>query len=195
MTTITQSITSIAPAANPATMTKEVFSTTAAANVISIVAMTPEINTWAGQANTVAGEVNANAATATTQAGIATTQASNAAASAASALTAPGTSATSTTSLLIEAGSKIFTIQTGKAFTLGQTLIAASNANPAVDYMWGAITAHNSGTGSLTISVAVAGGSGTHTDWTIGLSSNPAASAAIITAGAYQITYSLYGGL
>lgn len=82
MTTVTQNITSIAPAANPSSMTREVFSSTAAANVISIVAMTPELNTWAGQVNTVAGEVNANAATATTKASDAAASAAAAAASA-----------------------------------------------------------------------------------------------------------------
>lgn len=78
MTTITQVITALPTAPDPATMTPVVFSTTAAASVLAQKAMTPELNTWAGQANTVAAEVSANAATATTQA-------ANAAASAAAA--------------------------------------------------------------------------------------------------------------
>ncbi len=49
--TITQTITSIAPAANPATMDRATFSTAAAANVLGIVNMTTELNTWAGQVN------------------------------------------------------------------------------------------------------------------------------------------------
>lgn len=194
MTTITQIVTTLPAAPDPATMTRDQFNTAAAAYVIAQKAMVPELNTWAGQVNTVGGEVNANAITATTQAGIATTQAAAAASSAASALAAPGTSATSTTSLAIAAGNKSFTIQTGKAFTVGQALVAASDANPTVDYMWGAIASYNSGTGALVLSVSVAGGTGTHADWTIGLSSNPAASAST-SASVQQMTYSLYGGL
>ena len=91
-----------------------------------------------------------------------------AAASASSALNAPGTNATSTTSLAIGTGSKAFTIQTGKAYVVGQTLVAASAADPA-NYMTGQVTAHNSGTGALTILVSQTGGSGTKTDWVISM--------------------------
>ena len=91
-----------------------------------------------------------------------------AAASASSALNAPGTNATSTTSLAIGTGSKAFTIQTGKAYVVGQTLVAASAADPA-NYMAGQVTAHNSGTGALTILVSQTGGSGTKTDWVISM--------------------------
>jgi hypothetical protein len=51
--TITQTITSIAPAANPATMDRDTFSTTAAANVLAISNMTTELNTWTGQVNAI----------------------------------------------------------------------------------------------------------------------------------------------
>lgn len=118
----------------------------------------------------------ASASTATTQAGIATTQAGNAltsannsAASASSALNAPGTSATSTTSTAIGTGSKTVTIQTGKAYAVGQTVVLASAANVA-NQMIGQITAHNSGTGSLTVNVSAIGGSGTFADWVVSLS-------------------------
>ena len=90
-------------------------------------------------------------------------------AAAASAIAAPGTSATSTTSLAIGTGSRVFTIQTGKAFVVGQFVIAASAANVS-NYMFGQITAHNSGTGQLTVNVTAVGGSGTLADWSIGLS-------------------------
>ena len=111
----------------------------------------------------------ASASTATTQAGTATTQAGNAATSASSALNAPGTSATSTTSTAIGTGTKTVTIQTGKAFAVGQTVVLASAANVA-NQMIGQITAHNSGTGSLTVNVSAIGGSGTLADWIVSLS-------------------------
>ncbi|MFN3858105.1 MAG: hypothetical protein ACK4RV_10165 [Caulobacter sp.] len=96
-------------------------------------------------------------------------QAEAAAASAASALNAPGTNATSTTSLAIGTGTKAFTIQTGKAFSIGQVMVAASAADPS-NQMTGIVTAHNSGTGALTLDVSDTNGSGTYADWTLSLS-------------------------
>jgi len=83
MTTITQTITTLPTAPDPATMTPTEFSTAAAAYVLAQKAMVPELNTWAGQVNTVGGEVNTNATTATTQASNASASASAAASSAA----------------------------------------------------------------------------------------------------------------
>ncbi|MBY8826128.1 hypothetical protein [Sphingomonas colocasiae] len=85
------------------------------------------------------------------------------------AYTADNYNATSTTSLAIGTGSKVFAIQTQKIFQVGQFAIAASNADPA-NYMYGQVTAHNATTGSLTINVSYTGGSGTKTDWRIALS-------------------------
>lgn len=180
MTTITQVITALPTAPDPATMTRDEFSTAAAAFVLAQKdALRPEINTWAGQANTVAGEVNTNAATATTQAGIATTQAgiattqaSNAASSALTAINAPGTSATSVTSDAIALGSTTITIQTGKALVVGMFVIQARTAAPS-DYMIGQITAYDSGTGVLTHNVLKVGGSGTYAAWTVSLTAEP----------------------
>ncbi len=88
---------------------------------------------------------------------------------AASALSAPGTNATSTTSVAIASGvDKTFVIQTGKAYVIGQTLNAASAANPA-NYMAGQVKSYNSGTGSLVIAVSQIGGSGTFADWVISM--------------------------
>lgn len=98
----------------------------------------------------------------------ASANATAAAASASSAVNAPGTNATSTTSLAIATGSKTFTIQTGKAYVIGQTLVAASAADPS-NFMAGQVTAHNSGTGSLTLNVSQVGGAGTKTDWVISM--------------------------
>lgn len=140
--------------------------------------------TFATETNTVAGEVNTNATTATTQAGIATTQAGNAAtsasnallsenaaaASALTALNAPGTSATSTSSLTIGTGAKSLTIQTGKSIVVGMTLVIARTSAPTTTRMSGVVTSYDSGTGALGVTVDSVTGSGTHTDWTISLS-------------------------
>lgn len=108
---------------------------------------------------------------ATYSAGRATAAAASAvssAASASSALNAPGTNATSTTSLLISVASKSLTIQTGKAYVIGQTLNIASAANPA-NFMAGQVTAYTSGTGALVVNVTQVGGSGTYTDWVVSM--------------------------
>jgi len=196
VSTITQNITSIAPAANPATMDRTTFSNTAAANVLGISGMTAELNTWAGQTNTVKGEIVADAATATTQAGISTTKAlesSNsaaaavvskdaAAASAAAAVVSKDAAAvsaaqaaasaaalagTSATSLLIAIASKVFTTQAGEAYTAGNWITATSAANLA-NWMYGQVVSY-SGT-TLTVDVQVIGGSGTYADWNLGIS-------------------------
>ena len=140
--------------------------------------------TFATETNTVAGEVNTNAtnaatsaSTATTQAGTATTQAGNASASAAAAsasaltaLNAPGTSATSTTSLTIGTGAKSLTIQTGKSIVVGMTLVIARTSAPTTTRMSGVVSSYDSGTGALGVTVDSVTGSGTHTDWTVTLS-------------------------
>lgn len=127
--------------------------------------------TQAGIATTQAGIATTQAGIAATQAGIATTQAGLAAASAASALNAPGTSATSTTSLSIGAGAKSLTIQTGKLFAVGQTIVIARTSSPTTQ-MTAVITAHDNSTGALsgTVAAGAFSGSGTYTDWTISLS-------------------------
>ena len=105
----------------------------------------------------VATQVNANAVAA--------------AASAASALGAPGTNATSTTSMTVSVASKAFTLaQTGKAYSIGQTVIIARTSDPGGTQMIGVITAFNSGTGAITVNVAqIVGSGGPFTDWTISM--------------------------
>lgn len=78
--------------------------------------------------------------------------------------------ATSTTSVAIGTGSKSFTIETGKAFVVGQFVLVANTADPT-KYMAGQVTAHNATTGALTINVPTGytGGTGTLAAWTIGL--------------------------
>lgn len=128
----------------------------------------------AADAAAAAALVSQNAASASAIAAAASAvtsgnSASAAATSAASAANAPGTSATSTTSNTIGTGSKSFTIQTGKAYVIGQFVLAARTAAPT-NWMFGQITAYDTGTGALTINVTKTGGSGTFTDWTISLS-------------------------
>lgn len=82
---------------------------------------------------------------------------------------------TSTTSLVIGAGSFAFVTQPNKSVGVGSWVIATSNASTA-NYMVGQVTAYDS-VGNLTISVPIngVGGTGTHADWTIRPSSPPAA--------------------
>lgn len=126
--------------------------------------------TFATEANSLASEVNGYA--------------SNAAASAATATNAPGTSATSTTSLAIGTGTKALTVQTGKAFVVGQWVTVTSTATPA-NWMHGQITAYTSGTGALTVNVSAVGGSGTYAAWTIALSAPSQSSAALLSTSSY----------
>jgi len=115
-----------------------------------------------------ASSASTSAATATTQAGIATTQAAAAAVSASQAADyAASYSGTSTTSLLIATGTKVFTTQANKLWVTGQYLQIASAANSA-NYMHGTVTSY-SGT-TLTMSITDIGGSGTFADWNISIS-------------------------
>ena len=110
-----------------------------------------------------------------------------AAASALSALNSPGTNATSTTSLTFGTGSKTLTIQTGKDLVVGQ-FVSIAYTTDANNWMQGVITAHNPGTGSLTVNVGAYKGTGTYTDWTIGLSGPDALPAQTGNAGRYLTT-------
>jgi len=88
---ITQVITALPTAPDPATMTAAVFSSTAAASVLAQKAMTPELNTFATQANALATTVNDDKVTSTAQAALATSQAALATAAAAAALSTANT--------------------------------------------------------------------------------------------------------
>lgn len=90
--------------------------------------------------------------------------ASAAAASAASALNAPGTSATSTDAITIGSGSKSMTIQTGKAFAVGQYLLLSATAGV---WMLGSVSSYNSATGALVVAVEMYQGSGSYSAWTV----------------------------
>jgi hypothetical protein len=78
--------------------------------------------------------------------------------------TGAGYTATSVTSLAIaSSGSKVFTTQTGLAYTAGARIRATSIA--AGDYMEGLVTAYSGST--LTVTMDRSSGSGTHIDWNI----------------------------
>lgn len=95
--------------------------------------------------------------------------------------TTPATAilATSSTSLAIALGSKTFTTQAGKSFSVGQFVLATSAANSA-NYMLGQVTSY-SGT-SLVVNVLTVGGSGTHADWNLNISGPAGAAGAAGTA-------------
>ncbi len=116
----------------------------------------------------------------------ASASAAAAAASSTSALTAPGTSATSTTSLTIAAGVQNLTIQTGKAFSVGQSVVIAYTTMP-YKRMGGVITAYDSGTGVLTVNVDQIADSGTYAAWTVSLGALPAAGTSLPPAAALSI--------
>ena len=96
--------------------------------------------------------------------------AASAAAAAASAVEAANLTlkliGTSSTSLAIGTGSKVFTTQADKLFTVGNYVIATRGTT---DFMWGQVTAYT-GT-SLTLNVTATSGAGTYTDWTLTVSS------------------------
>lgn len=77
---------------------------------------------------------------------------------------------TSTTSLAIGTGSKVFTTQASKGFIAGQPVIISSAANRA-NWMWGAVASYASTT--LTVTVSLTGGSGTLADWDIVIANPP----------------------
>lgn len=114
--------------------------------------------TAAEAAQTAAETAETNAETAETNAETAATNASNYAAAYAG---------TSTTSLAIGTGAKVFTTQASKLWVAGQFLQIASNAN-AANYMNGTVTSY-SGT-TLTMNITNVGGSGTLADWNISIS-------------------------
>ena len=95
--------------------------------------------------------------------------------SAVGAVNAPGSSATSTTSLSIGTGAKSLTIQTGKGFVVGQSVKIAYTTAPT-NWMLGDITAYNSGTGALDVNVTtISGTGGPFTAWTVAISGPQAA--------------------
>lgn len=118
--------------------------------------------------NAVGSNVYANAVEAASSATTASTAASTATGAATTALNAPGTQATTATSITIATGSVALTLgQTGKAFAVGQWALIADTAAPSTRWLAGGITAFNSGTGAMTVNVAYISGSGSGTSWAV----------------------------
>lgn len=114
-------------------------------------ALVAALANFVSQTNTVAGEVQTNADL-------------TAALLLAAAL--PGYSDTSTTSLSIGLGTKVFTVTAGKSWLAGQVVVAVNGAN----YMKGTVSSYV-GT-ALTLNVTEIVGSGTFAAWSIALSYN-----------------------
>ena len=91
----------------------------------SVRPVTAQVITLAASLYPVNCTLHLNPSTASTQAGNASTSAGAASASAASAISAPGTSATSSTSLAIGLGAQSLTIQTGKSIVVGMFVTIA----------------------------------------------------------------------
>lgn len=89
-------------------------------------------------------------------------------------------SATSSTSLSISTGSKSLTIEAGKSFAIGQPVLIASTAAPA-NWMHGQVTAYDSGTGALTVTVGAISGSGTVAAWSVSVTAVVLAAAPSLT--------------
>lgn len=86
---------------------------------------------------------------------------------------------TSVSSIAIATGSKAFTVATGLSFVAGLRVRAASAAGPA-NFMEGLVASYSGAT--LTVTVDVTGGSGTKTDWNIGIAGQQGATGAAIGA-------------
>lgn len=97
----------------------------------------------------------------------ATSETNAAASAAAAAASAARLSGTSTTSVLIGSGSKVFETQESKLFDAGVWVLISSDADPT-NYMHGQVTSYSSTT--LTVNVTNVGGAGTFADWTITVS-------------------------
>jgi len=84
--------------------------------------------------------------------------------------------ATSTTSTLVGTGARTFTTQASKQYQVGMWVIVVRTSVPTT-WMLGQVTSY-SGT-SLAISVSAINGSGTYTDWSIGVSGPQGAAGSI----------------
>ncbi len=118
--------------------------------------------------NTVAQEIAAVVQGVNTDAETATLAANQATLMAAAAVSAPGTSATSATSLAIGTGGKTMTIQAGKAIVAGMSVKIAASADPGC-WMHGDVTAYDAGSGALTVQVNTVHNSGTYAAWSVSL--------------------------
>lgn len=77
---------------------------------------------------------------------------------------------TSSTSITIGTGSKVFTVTLDVPYGVGQNIKVVDVAAPSTNFMFGDVTAYNSSTKALTINVTGTGGSGTLSNWNLTVS-------------------------
>lgn len=96
----------------------------------------------------------------------------------------------SSTSQAIGTGSLTFTVNPGKAWTVGSWVLFSSAANNN-NFLIGQVTAYGTAGGltALTVNVTNVGGSGTHADWNISLTGAPG-----LALGLSSIEYIFDGG-
>lgn len=95
-------------------------------------------------------------------------------AAAQAAVNSPGAIATSTTSLVLGSGDKVFVlVESGKDFAVGQYIVASSLANPMVNYLKGRVKAYDKPSKTLTMGDVTASGAGTYADWSIAVGVGP----------------------
>lgn len=104
--------------------------------------------------------------------------------------------ATSTSSIAIGTGNKVFTIGTGTAYLPGSRVRVASTADPSTHWMEGECITYTAG--NITIAVDTVGtGTGTLASWNLSLAGEPGIAGAdgvsVVSAGSYDVgtTYSL----
>ena len=106
-----------------------------------------------------------------------------------------GTTGQSSTALAVGAGTKTLTASTGKAWVVGAWvhLVSASGIG---NVMVGQVLDYDVDTGELQVNVGAFAGTGTHSDWLIGLSSPQAPiTSALIANGALAAKVGAEGGL
>lgn len=101
---------------------------------------------------------------------------------------AAGLNATSTSANDIGTGSKTWTTQTGKQFGAGGYVQIIRQSDTTM-WMIGQVTAYNSGTGSITVSVEDSNGSGNYSGWDIRVSGKRGAQGAIGIDGTVSLPY------
>ena len=76
----------------------------------------------------------------------------------------------SVSSVTIGVGAKSFTVSTGLAYAVNQTVLASFDGS---NFMTGTVTSYNSGTGALVLNISAVTGAGTYAVWTIALNGAP----------------------
>lgn len=77
---------------------------------------------------------------------------------------------TSTNSMTISTGTHSFNVDTGLAYTVGQTVLIAFDAN---NLMVATVNSYNATTGAMTVNVTGITGSGTYANWAVNLNGAP----------------------